>query len=38
MPFSIQSLSQVSAELFPNKKANEWYSPSEAGFLMQAVL
>ena len=28
MPFSIQTLTQVSKELFPHKKDCEWYSPS----------
>lgn len=38
MPFSIQVLTECSAELFPHKKPCEWYSPSEAGFLVQRVL
>jgi hypothetical protein len=38
MPFSIQTLTSISRELFPHKKDKEWYSPSEAGFLIQKTL
>lgn len=38
LPFSIQTITQISAKLFPNKKPCEWYSPSEAGFLMKQLL
>ena len=38
MIFSIQTITQLSATMFPHKKPCEWYSPSEAAFLMQSVL
>jgi hypothetical protein len=31
-------LTSVSTELFPHKKPCEWFSPCEAGFLIQRVL
>lgn len=37
-PFSIQTLTHISAEMFPHKKPCEWFSPSEAGFLLKKVL
>lgn len=38
MPFSIQTITQVSSTLFPHKKPCEWFSPSEAGFLLKFLL
>jgi hypothetical protein len=38
LPFSIQMLTHVSANLYPKKQKYEWYNPCEMGFIIKEVL
>lgn len=38
MPFSIQTLTNISSIIYPHKKQYEWFSPCEAGFLIKRSL
>lgn len=37
-PFSIQSLTEVSARLYPKKQNYEWYNPCEMGFIIKELM
>ena len=38
LPFSIQTVTALSKEMYPGKKKGEWYTPCEASFLLKRTL
>jgi hypothetical protein len=38
MPFSLQTLTDMSRTLYPHKKEFEWFTPCEAGFIFKKAL